>query len=1053
MLLEYIRFITQRTKLMRFYLLILCILASTIPGYTQPNEAVFVQHPCLTPDGKHIVFSHDSDLWMVEAGGGTARRLTALEGTESHPYISPDGRWLAFSSNQYGNADVYVMALQGGPIQRLTWHQADDHVSSWSWNNTDIYFTTSRENRVSTYQVTRTGGTPQRVFAHYFNNDHHLMPHPDGKRFFFNESWESYNFANRKRYRGAFNPDIKSYAPGTDTYTTYTDWEGKDFKATIDRAGTIYFLSDEFNGEYNLYQLAETGKKRLTRFKTAAFWPNVSADGSRIVFRRDYQLWTYDTNSRKASAVAVRLPVNSTLEQSQNFKVAGNITDFDVAPDGKKLAFVARGELFVSDTEGKFVQQIPTADRERVREVYWMADSKRLIFSQTVQGYTNWFVTNADGSGTSRQLTQDEQNNRLLAFNSDHSQGVYLSGREEVRLLDMESLESSLLAREELWGFYNDRPHFAPDDQHVVFCAYRDFERDLMLLDTEDKTVTNLTETGVTEASPCFSPDGKYIYYATNPVTPSYPSGLDDPDLYRMALQVTDAPYRSDKFAELFAEAEEKDTTQTKPVLSIERDGLMDRTERIGPRFGSQGSPYVWQKDETTIVVFASNHDEGQTRLWKTTLEPFADPKTEAIDGARTGNTDIRSAEGKHYLLVRGDIHSLDLSGGKVKKIEIDHLFQRNLNDEFRQMYYETWANLEENFYNETFHGIDWAAMRNRYAQFLPYMNERDDLRRLLNDLLGELNTSHFGFYSSGDEEDIYHGARSLGTGLVFASDNPYQVVRLIAKTPASRASVAIQSGDVLVAVDGEPVEEDRNREYYFSRPSVSEELALTFRRGEETYVTKLHPTPYGSIRNARYTEWQEANQAYVDEQSGRRIAYVHMRNMGGGELDAFLRDMVSKERKREGLILDLRWNTGGNVHDKVLEFLSRRSYLQWQYREGQRTSQPNFTPADKPIVLLINEQSLSDAEMTSAGFKQLGLGTIIGTETYRWIIFTSSGSLVDGSRYRLPAWGCYTLDGDNLEKTGVSPDVVVPETFEDRLQGQQPQLDRAISEILRQLK
>lgn len=1037
---------------MRFYLLVLCILAFS-PGYTQSNEAVFVQHPCLTPDGDHIVFSHDSDLWMVEAGGGTARRLTALEGTESHPYISPDGRWLAFSSTQYGNADVYVMALQGGPIQRLTWHQADDHVSSWSWDNEDIYFTTSRENRVSTYQVTRTGGTPQRVFAHYFNNDHHLMPHPDGERFFFNESWESYNFANRKRYRGAFNPDIKSYAPSTDTYTTYTDWEGKDFKATIDRTGTVYFLSDEFNGEYNLYQLTETGKKRLTRFKTAAFWPNVSADGSRIVFRRDYQLWTYDTNSGRASAVAVRLPVNSTLEQNQNFKVAGNITNFDVAPDGKKLAFVARGELFVSDIEGKFVRQIPTADRERVREVYWLADSQGLIFSRTVEGYTNWFTTPADGSGTPRQLTQDDQNNRLLAFNSDRSRGVYLSGREEVRLLNMESLESSLLAREELWGFYNDRPHFAPDDRHVVFCAYRDFERDLMLLDTEDKTVTNLTETGVTEASPFFSPDGKYIYYATNPVAPSYPFGLDDPDLYRMALQVTDAPYRSDKFAELFAEAEEKDTTKTNPVLAIERDGLMDRTERIGPRFGSQGSPYVWQKDETTIVVFASNHDEGQTRLWKTTLEPFADPKTEAIEGARTGNTDIRSAEGKHYVLVRGDIHSLDLSGGKLKKIEIDHLFRRNLNDEFRQMYYETWANLEENFYNETFHGIDWAAMRDQYAQFLPYMNERDDLRRLLNDLLGELNTSHFGFYSSGDEEDLYYGARSLGTGLVFASDNPYQVARLIAKTPASRASMAIQVGDVLVAVDGEPVAQNRNREYYFSRPSVGEELALTFRRGEETYLTKLHPTSYGSIRNARYTEWQEANQAYVDEQADRRIAYVHMRNMGGGELDAFLRDMVSKERKREGLILDLRWNTGGNVHDKVLEFLSRRSYLQWQYREGQRTSQPNFTPADKPIVLLINEQSLSDAEMTSAGFKQLGLGTIIGTETYRWIIFTSSGSLVDGSGYRLPAWGCYTLDGDNLEKTGVSPDIVVPETFDDRLQGKQPQLDRAISEILRQLK
>lgn len=368
-------------------------------------------------------------------------------------------------------------------------------------------------------------------------------------------------------------------------------------------------------------------------------------------------------------------------------------------------------------------------------------------------------------------------------------------------------------------------------------------------------------------------------------------------------------------------------------------------------------------------------------------------------------------------------------------------------------MYYETWANLEENFYNEDFHGVDWDAMRDRYATFLPYLNERNDLRRLLNDLLGELNTSHFGFSTFGREESIYYGSRTLATGIQFSKDNPYEVERLIAKTPAVLASHPIEPGDVLTAVNGRPVISSQNREAYFVQPSSDEELALTFRRGDSTFVAKVHPTSYASERSARYDEWMEANQAYIDEKSDERIAYVHMRNMGGGELDHFLRQMVSKERNRDGIILDLRWNTGGNVHDRVLEFLSRRPYLQWKYRGGELADQPNFSPATKPIVLLINEQSLSDAEMTSAGFKELGLGTIIGTETYRWIIFTSGNGLVDGSFYRLPSWGCYTLDGDNLEKTGVAPDITVNETFEDRLEGQQPQLDRAISEIMKQLK
>ena len=176
------------------------------------------------------------------------------------------------------------------------------------------------------------------------------------------------------------------------------------------------------------------------------------------------------------------------------------------------------------------------------------------------------------------------------------------------------------------------------------------------------------------------------------------------------------------------------------------------------------------------------------------------------------------------------------------------------------------------------------------------------------------------------------------------------------------------------------------------------------------------------------------------------------MKNMTGSELTKFKADLMTKESDKDALILDLRYNTGGNVHDEVLKFLSQKSYLNWKYREGKLTSQSNFNYGNKPIVLLINEQSLSDAEMTAAGFKELSLGTIIGTETYRWIVFTSGKSLVDGSFYRLPAWGCYTLDGKNLETNGVSPDIYINESFKDRLQGNQPQLDAAINHIMKEL-
>ncbi|HKK76461.1 MAG TPA: S41 family peptidase [Saprospiraceae bacterium] len=1038
----------------QLFLLLLCTFSISSGLLAQSQEAIFADEPTISPDGSTIIFTFDKDLWKVASTGGTAVRLTAMEGSETNPSISPDGQWLAFTGSQFGNQDVYLMPIEGGTITQLTFHQAADEVSTWSWDSQTIYFTSNRYNRTTTYRLSAKGGTPQRLFGHYFNNVHNLALAPDGQQAYFNESWESDNFTNRKRYKGAFNPDIKTYNFQTQTYQKLTDYEGKDMWPLTNRQGDLYFVSDEYNGEYNLYQLDGERRNRLTRFSTSVKNPAISADGSQIVFQKDYQIWRYDTQRKRASEVPITIYRNSTLAKTQDFNVSGKITDFDVSDDGKKFCFVSRGELFVSDTEGKLIRQIPTRADGRVLEVHWVKDNATILFSQTVGGYQNWFTISAKAAGPAQQHTSDEANNRNLVFNEDKSQAVYFSGRNEVRLLDLESMASSTLCSAELWGFYNATPQFTPDGKHVLFTAYQNFEQEIYLCHIETKAVTNLTNTAVTETNPFIAPDGKHLYFTTNRTTPSYPYGLDDPDLYRMALQAYDDPYKSEKIEALFAE-EEKDSTETEAekTLDINTEGVMERLERVGARFGSQSGPFVIQEDNKTTLVYSSNHDEGDNALWTTVLEPFEQPVTKKIEGSNNARWYLKTAKKKYYTLARGRIMKVDLSGNKAKAIDMKHTFRRNLRAEFKQMFYETWANLDENFYNENFHGIDWKATRDQYAEYLPYLNTRADLRLLTNDMLGELNTSHFGFYSSGDEEDIFYKTSSLATGIEFDQEDPYLVQRIIRETPASRYQKDIRPGDRLVAVNGQTIDPQQNREWYFAQPSMDEELQLTFQRDEDQHEVLLHPTSYGSVRNALYDEWEDECQRMVDEKSDRRIAYVHMKNMGGGELEKFLEEMVSEGQQREGLILDLRWNTGGNVHDNVLRFLSQKPYLNWKYREGELTSQSNFGPADKPIVLLINEQSLSDAEMTAAGFKELGLGTIIGTETYRWIIFTSGKSLVDGSRYRLPSWGCYTLDGDNLEKTGVAPDIYVPKTFEHRLKGEDPQLERAVQEVMKGLK
>lgn len=1020
---------------------------------TAQSALYFPDDPALTPDGKTIVFAYSGDLWQVAATGGAADRLTALDGAESNPSVSPDGKMLAFTSSQYGNADVYVMPLAGGAIQQLTFHQAADQVTTWSWDSKEIYFTSSRYNRGTTYTIAASGGTPKVLVGHYFNNFHNVAPIPGSDNFLFNESWESSNFTHRKGYKGPFNPEIKRWNTSGKSVEALTNWEGKDMWPLIDKNGKTYFTSDRDNGQYNLYALSNEGKtKRLTKHKTSIFEPTISADGSTIVYIRDYQLETVNVASGKTFRVPVSLNAFAGLAKTEDFSTDGNVSYFDVARDGKKLAIVSRGELFVSDIKGKFVRQIHTG-AERVMEVKWLKDGKTLLFTQTHQGYQNLWTVPADGSEKPVRRTSDMRNNRNLEMSNDTSQVVYLSGRDEVRKMDLNNYTAERLAKQEVW-FRGAIPRWSPDDRYVMFTGFVDFEEDIFLVDTkEDNRLINLTQTGVAENDPVWSPDGKYIYFNSSRQVPSFPKGGGDVNMYRLPLQDFDRPFRAEKFDELFAEEDKEKEKKDSVVVEINFTDIMDRIERVGPSFGFQAGAFVVEKDDQTIVIYGSNH-EGTGGLYKTVYEPFENPKTEQIKGRGVGNaTDLVEVKGKYYLVGAGKVQVINLGQNKYSPIEVKKTFRRSMQPEFEQMFYETWANMEENFYNSDFHGVDWPAMRDRYAAYLPYVTNRADLRRVTNDLLGELNTSHFGFNSRGKEERTKQSSQTLSLGLSFANDDPYQIKTVLADGAADRKDTDLKAGDRIVAIDGDRVEAAKNRESYLTRPSIDGAVQLTVDRGGNEHDVWLHPRNYFSERTNRYDGWVDACQKRVDEKTDKKVAYVHMKNMGGGELNNFMNEMVSEGYQRDALILDLRWNTGGNVHDDVLQLLSQRHYLDWQYRGGKRGRQPNFTPQTKPIILLINQQSLSDAEMTAAGFKELGLGTIVGTPTYRWIIFTSGKGLVDGSFYRLPSWGCYTLEGDNLEKTGVAPDIRIDNTSADRLAGRDPQLDRAIELALQGLK
>ena len=511
-------------------------------------------------------------------------------------------------------------------------------------------------------------------------------------------------------------------------------------------------------------------------------------------------------------------------------------------------------------------------------------------------------------------------------------------------------------------------PSFSPNGEYLAFTAHRDFERDIFLYNLKTKKKINLTKSGVSEGEPVWSPDGKYLYLVSDLLRPNYPFGSDKTKLYRLPLTKLDEPFRGEKFEELFVKKEDdkkegeekkddkkgkgkskgtpdKKKDEEKPFVAMELDTLniMERIEDIGPEFGAQTGLTIIQKDEKTYLFYISNHAEGTEALWRTTLEPFEEPKTEKL-ADDVSSYEISQADKSCYLLAGGTIKKLNLESGKIEPIDMSYTFRRNLKDEFRQMYYEAWAGVEENFYSEDFHGANWQALRDSYAKYLPYLTDREDFRTLFNDMLGELNASHLGFYSNGDEEKVFYKNATMEPGILF---DPHKSLSGATGSQKKCARIKpkryVQPHDLLTHVNGEAVDTTQNRDYYFTKPSRDKEMTLTFRRAgaDTSYVVRVHPQ--SSLSGNLYDEWQDWNQQYVDEKSKNRIAYVHMKNMGMGEYEAFVKDMTRDWYQKEALILDLRYNTGGNVHDLVLQFLSQKPYLKWKYRGGRIHSTAQF--------------------------------------------------------------------------------------------------------------
>jgi tricorn protease len=1001
------------------------------------ENVTFASKPALTPDGSQIYFSYSGDIYKVATNGGLALKVISMGGNETNPKISPDGKLLAFSSNEQGNNNVYVVPVAGGVITQLTFHDASDVPASWSPDSKGIYIESNRYNTRSTYYVPAEGGTPVRLFPHYFNTIANLVKNPATGEYYFNESTESFAFQTRKGYRGDHNPDIKSWNEKTKDYKELTDFRGRDIWPMVDKGGNLFYVSEEGNGEANIVRHAD--KKYLTSFEESVQYPAISHDGSKIVFIKGYRIHVLDLKSGESVEPQIELADNRILNDIS--VPVGRPQSFAISPDGKKLVFTFRGLLFVSDAKGNFVKQLPTPAGERADEAIWASDSKGVYYTRTNGGWTGLYFRSADLKTAETPLFTPESSIKSLVISPKGDKIAFVNGGKSLMVINTATKATEVLQNHEFWAFQSYPISFSFDGKHLAYAAVNLFERDIFIYDLGKKSSLNLTNSANFENDPVFSPDGKYLYILSNRVSSAFPRGAGT-QVYKIALEKVVGPFAADEYDKLFVTAREKRDSS----VVVRPDNIQRRYERVMSR-GEQHSLFMVSRGEKSYLLFNSNH-EGDWGLYVTELKEWDQKPPQKIKGI--GMASAYSNGGKEFFAAdREALYKVDLASATATKIDIKHNFAKNISDEFRQMFYEVWATLEQNFYDVKFHGVDWRAKRDYYAGFLKHVKSRDDLRVLLNDMLNELNSSHMGFSTAGKDEEAPSRYSTIATGLIFKNDSPYVLDRIVPGSKADYSGNPLKPGDKLVSVNGVKVESGKNRELYFASAALPREVVLGFMREGKEFDVKIHTMSSPELRSLLYTEWEDWNRAYVDSAANGKIAYLHMRDMSPESLEKFYIEINTIAVHKDALILDLRFNNGGNVHKEVIDMLSQREHFRWSHRDNPRVSHPNVTPADKPIIVLVNERSLSDAEVTSNGIKTLSLAKLVGTETYRWIIFTSSARLIDGSSVRLPAWGCYTLDGKDLEFEGVSPDIYVKNTFKDRLESKDPQLERAIKELL----
>ncbi|MCX6358634.1 MAG: cation diffusion facilitator family transporter [Armatimonadetes bacterium] len=1047
-------------------LLAVCAVASLATAQEPPVPSAirFARHPALSPDGRTLAFGYKGDIWTVPVTGGAAQRVTVHSAHDQLPAWSPDGKWLAFSSKREGNYDVYVIPAAGGTAKRLTYHSADDAVSGWSPDGAEILFASSREATRTTaiYAVNVKKGS-SRLVRYDDEPLGNACMSQDGKLIACTRSgsW------TRKGYRGSSNSDLMLMtAAGAQGELLTRTPHNERWPLFAPDGKIIYYVSDQ-TGAANIYRrrLGEKPTEQVTRFTAGTiFYPSIARDGSAIAFERDFGIWRLDLKTRELREIRVTAASDDRENSVRKTVYVNSVQEATLSPDGKQVAFIVHGEVFVQPASGGEAVRI-TDTPQREEDVTWSPNGKEVAFTSDRTGEPDIYIATVPGKETRKLVGAKETAECVPVYSPDGKQVLFLRGGDgqELCVIPAAGSDVKVVARGPSIGGHA----WSPDGKWVTYHLVKSHSAgtigSLHLLSMENGSDTDISRYPGVTADAQWSADGKTLAFQSNR------SGKNQ--VYSLSLKEMRWTYGADEGAAAAVRpvatrrrtsgeggADAAAAPPAAPVkVVVDLEEIHTRPKQVTSSDTGTTS-YAISPDGQTIWFFMSTL--GRSDLWKAPAAGGA--STRITQSGESGRAMQFSPDGSTiYWIAGGQLKSLPTAsaaaaapssaaatGPVPSALSLTATMDLDMRAELTQMFDEAWRKMRDGFYDEKMHGCDWNALRERYRPVVADITYREDFYTLFSLALGELNASHTGISGARDSE----GAATAAFGVTF--DDGFagpgvKVATVVERTPAASVGGRLVPGDVVTAVDGAAVA--HNEELYRLLADKSgKKLSLTVAADGKTRTVTMRPISGAAQRSLAYEHWVRERRGLTEKLSGGRFIYVHMNGMGVTQLEEFRRVALADAQGSDGLVLDLRFNGGGSVADEMFSIINNRVFG-YRTLRGSPERLPAPMPAStKPMVVLINGQSFSNAEVFPWGFRGLGLGKTVGVPTNGSVIGTGSTTLIDGSSLRMPAVGSFTLDGKDMELNGCPADIEVELTPADIVENKDRQLEAAVAELLK---